>query len=158
MNKKYIKLGYKGKDQEFLRKMLEENKLEGLLAYSYDGENLAYGLDGLRPIKELAGPLDKKAFNHILGEVIRICQGAMDYLIFEEDLVMELDHIYRLDEKIYLLVHPGPKKNSLRDLVIEMMDFWDLKKGEDWSYLMTILTYLRRKDYGLDQLYLILDA
>lgn len=158
MNKKEVRISYKGQDQVFLRKMLRGNKIEGILAYGYEGEELYYDLKGLSPIKDLPGPLDKKTFNYILGEIIRTCQGAMDYLIFEEDLILDLDYIYMKDKKIYLLVHPGPKKTGLRDLLVEMMDFWDLSKGEDWSYLMNLLAYLRRKDYALDQAYLLLDG
>lgn len=138
----------------FVRKMLENNQIPGLIVSEHTGDFDQDRNKDLKNIREKLGPIiSTKDIEHIYKKIYEIKKSLENYMIGEEFIFFDLDHIYMNNrEEIFILETFESQKRDISDLYIQIISDFVIEYKDEAEKLLDISNYFKSGDYNLEGL------
>lgn len=140
------------KVNNFLIKMIENNKIEGLVPLKITRNILYADVDGLISLSEkYKSNISYNQIKETFKKIAKRLETLNQYMIYDENILMTKEYIY-LDEKenIYLI----PNINSvyqkdIKNLFNEIMNTFNIQIDEDASKIIELNNYFNTLNYSI---------
>lgn len=137
-------------EKPYLEEIVKNNDINFLLNFKNNGDIISYENDGLISLKDnFAGIIDIDNFIKLFLKIVEKVQSLQIYMIFEENLYLNLNDIY-IDTKdnIFLMLSLEAQKNDLKTLYQEVLEKVCFKLGSNCKDLIEINNYFNTENYS----------